>query len=69
MDPIFELKFKPFLVAKGDKLEAAKAMVDVMENQPISLISNLPEIIEATDLLVNSLIPENQKMVLANIRD
>ena len=61
VDPLSELEPEPTLVAEDAKLESAKNVVTTVKNQPVSLIPNLPEIVKVMDLLINSLIPEDQK--------
>ena len=61
VDPLFELELNVASVPEETELEAAKTMVAAMKNQLVNLISNLPEIIEAAKLLINSSIPETKK--------
>ena len=69
VDLLLKLESKLAPVAEEVKLEAAKTLVAATKSQFISLISNLPQIIEATDFLINSSILDDQKTVLANIKD
>ena len=51
------------------ELSAAKTAVANVHELSVCQISNLSEVIEAADLLISSSITEDQKMVLANLRD
>ena len=51
------------------ELSAARTVVASVLEQSASQISNVSEVTEAADLLINSSIPEDHKAVLAKLRD
>ena len=69
VDPSSELEPELAFVTEAIELEAAKTMMTVVKHQTVSQISNIPKIIEATDLLITSSILEDQKSILAQIWD
>ena len=56
-------------VVEEAELEVVKTMVATVKQQSVNQISNIPKITEAVDLLINSSILEDQKVVLAKNLD